>query len=361
MFTLNKSGSLFYVLFGLLLVIVIAMGCAVEPDKEYHEGYEESPRQENSTPGDVPEDTPETLFASSTGDIHDYMPDLIAGRPVSGYELLPCLENFTRETWSELDKSYGLDWWNPLWTALQSASINNGPSKHDYEEQSLRNYYLGKAFLASDGAYSESLTNILKLQWDYDKALYSSSLSEHFSDEEEDMLRRFLTYSFVWYNDDTPGLYITDESSIAMRPLYLDTYPVDFPFCIDLTENSRDSFQAESFGLVNQVESDNLQVTYLNPYEGVYTVITIRSMKNGCSAGGVAIGDSEEMLLEGWQDKPLEKLDRISYDDEAWFGDEYDFAYVYSQEGGTKSTVFLIKNSIACGIELIDGLDGAMY
>ncbi len=41
-------------------------------------------------------------FSLSTGNIHDYMPRLLAGEDVSDYELLPCLENFTIATWSEV-------------------------------------------------------------------------------------------------------------------------------------------------------------------------------------------------------------------------------------------------------------------
>ncbi|HOM43610.1 MAG TPA: hypothetical protein PK481_08765, partial [Bacillota bacterium] len=57
---------------------------------------------------------PSDLFAASTGDINDYMPDLLSGKPVSCYNLLPCLENFTRSTWLELDEAYGMKWWGPL-------------------------------------------------------------------------------------------------------------------------------------------------------------------------------------------------------------------------------------------------------
>lgn len=360
----GRSITMFRVFYCLLLIAVITAGCAVKSHEGHHEEHGELSEQEGlssgNLPGDVSKDTPKGLFTVSTGDIHDYIPDLIAGLPVSCYELLPCLENFTQGIWSELDKSYGSDWWNPLWETLQDVSIGSGRAQRDYEEQSLRNYYLGKTFLASDGAYSERLMDILKLQWDYDEVLYSSSLSEHFSGEEENILRRAIVYSLVLYNDDNLSLYITDAFG-NMRPLYLDVYPVEFPFCFSLIENSRNSFRAESFGLVNEVESDDLQITYLNPHEGVYRIIAMRTVKKGCSAGGVAIGDLEETLLEQWRDRPVTKLDRISYDDEAWFGDEYDFAYTYSQTEGTKSIVFLIKDGIVCGIELIDGLDGAMY
>lgn len=143
--------------------------------------------------------------------------------------------------------------------------------------------------------------------------------------------------------------------------LLLDTYPVDFPFGFDLTEKSRKSFRAESFGKGEVVEGDNLQVTYLNPDEEVYTITTIRTVKEGCSAGGVAIGDTEKALMEKQSEKPLRKIDSISYDDEAWFGDDYDYAYAHTPEESTKSMVFLIKDGLVSGIEIVNGLDGAMY
>ena len=142
--------------------------------------------------------------------------------------------------------------------------------------------------------------------------------------------------------------------------LSLNAYPVDFPFSLDLTEKSRKSFRAESFGNVTVVESDNLQVTYLNPDEGVHTIITIRTVKEGCSSAGVTIGDTEETLLEHWTEKPLKKMDSISYDDEVWFG-KCDLAYAHTPEEGTKSVVFLIKDGLVSGIEIINGLDGAIY
>lgn len=142
--------------------------------------------------------------------------------------------------------------------------------------------------------------------------------------------------------------------------IYLSKYQLDFPFGCDLQEISRRSFRAESFGQATVVESDGLQVTYLNSSEGVYTVTTIRAVKKGCSAAGAAIGDTEKDLLEQWRDKTLRKLDSISYDDEAWFG-KYDLAYSYTPEESTKSVVYLIKDGLVSGIELINGLDGPMY
>ena len=92
----------------------------------------------------------------------------------------------------------------------------------------------------------------------------------------------------------------------------------------------------------------------------MHTVITIRTVKEGCSLAGVTIGDTEEDLLEHWSDKPLKKMDSISYDDEVWFG-KCDLAYAYTTEEGTKSVVFLIKDGLVSGIEIINGLDGAIY
>ncbi|MDD4503732.1 MAG: hypothetical protein PHS15_02755 [Clostridiaceae bacterium] len=295
---------------------------------------------------------PSDLFAASTGDIHDYMPKLLAGESVSDYDLLPCLENFTRTTWLEMDKSYGREWWNSLWVALRDAAVSD--MKADSGDQSLSNYYIGKAYLTSDGAYAEGLSDILVLQWDYNRALYSACLKDRFSADEAATLRRSIIYSI------SCGGSIFALAIPGTGTLSLNAYPVDFPFGFDLAEKSRKSFKAESFGKVTVVESDDLQVTYLNPDEGVYTVITIRTVKEGCSSAGVAIGDTEEALLKSWSDKPLKKMDSISYDDEVWFG-KCNLAYAYTPEEGTKSVVFLIKDGLVFGIEIVNGLDGALY
>lgn len=344
--SLGRGGMIFILLF-LLFITLAVVGCASDPFRV----QEDPPQAEGLDPGD--------LFARSRGDIHHYMPDLLAGKDVSGYDLLPCLENFTPSTWADLDDNYGREWWNPLWTALRASAVGGERTPCDYEEQAWRNYYLGRAFLAADGAYSQGIMDIVLLQWDYDPALYSSSLVKYFPAEEETTLRQFLTYGLIFFNDDVFGLYPGDASTGGT--LYLGSYPIDFPFSFDLAEKSREDFRAESFGPGTIVESEGLEVNYLQPSEGVYTVITIRTVQKGYSIGGVAIGDPEAILWEQWQDKPLRKLDSLSYDDESWFGDQYDYAYSYTQGEGTKSAVFLMKDGIICGLELIDGLDGAIY
>ncbi len=302
-----------------------------------------------------PSDDPSVLsglHSASTGNINDYMPRLIAGEKISEYELLPCLENFTRTTWLELEKTYPGEWWNPLWLALKDAAV--GITKTGSNDQSLRNYYIGKACLTSDGAYSEGLESILMMQWNYDRALYSACLKERFSAEEAEFLRRFIMCS-INYNTDIFSVVMAGNDILS-----LDSYPVDFPFGLNLMEKSRKDFRAESFGNVTVVESDGMQITYLSPYEGVHTVITIRTVKEGCSVGGVVIGSKEEVLLKNWTERPLKKIDSISYDDEEWFG-KCDFAYAYTPGEGTKSIVFLIKDGSVFGIEAVNGLDGALY
>ncbi len=307
-------------------------------------------------------------FSESSGNIHDYMPQLLAGEAVSDYELLPCLENFTHATWLELHKAYdredpdapGGDWWNALFLALRSAAIGRNPA--DSEDQSLRDYYIGKAYLASDGAWSEGLADIVMAQWTADPALYSSCLNEIFPSEESYALRQGITYSIRYWHDSPFGLLKPIvEGRAYPGAIYLGAYPVGFPFCFDIAEKSRETYRAESYGQVTVVESDNLQVTYLNPADGVYTIITLRTKENGYQAAGVKIGDTEELLLaHPWPDE-LRKVDKISYDDEAWFGGKYDHAYAYTPEDSTKSVVFIIRNGSVSGIEIVNGLDGPMY
>ncbi|HZK18735.1 MAG TPA: hypothetical protein VFD15_05410 [Clostridia bacterium] len=341
---LKRSTAILRILTVVLLVVMVTTGCGLESNRA-HEGQE-----------GVDDFPLEGMFAVSTGNIHDYMPDLLAGETVSGYDLLPCLENFTHTTWAELDEVYGCDWWDPLWMGLHDAAITQGQAPNDSSEQSLRNYYLGKALLASDGAYTEGLINIAMLQWNYDEALYSNCLSECFSEGEAATLRQIIIHS----QELNSGAFALQIPEIG-RAICLNAYPVDFPFGFDLVEKGREDFRAESFGPGTIVESDGLQVKYLNPSEGVYTVITIRATKKGYSTEGVAIGDPVEALLEQWDGKDLRKWDSISYDDQAWFGSQYDFAYIYTQESGTKSIVYLIRDGVICGIELTDGLDGTMY
>lgn len=65
------------------------------------------------------------------------------------------------------------------------------------------------------------------------------------------------------------------------------------------------------------------------------------------------------MLVDNYQNSER-KLDSISYDDESWFSD-YNTAYAYTPEESTKSIVYLIKDGVVSGIELINGLDGSLY
>ncbi len=46
-------------------------------------------------------------------------------------------------------------WFNVLFATLEDAAVS--PEPDDSEDQAARNYYIGKALLASDGAYSEGL------------------------------------------------------------------------------------------------------------------------------------------------------------------------------------------------------------
>ncbi|MEA4848640.1 MAG: M56 family metallopeptidase [Clostridiaceae bacterium] len=300
--------------------------------------------------------TPADLFAASTGDINDYMPKLLSGGNVSVYDLLPCLENFTRNTWLELDKEYGTEWWDPLWKALRDAAISD--MRSDPDAQALHNYYIGKAYLVSDGAYTEGISDLVMQQWNYDSALYSKCLKERFSAEDSTTLRQNLVYLTSHRGGE---FHLAVPGSDPELTLSLNSYPVDFPFGMKLQEKSRETHRAESFGMVTTVESDGLQVKYLNNSDGVYFVFSIRCIKEGYRNMGVAIGDPEEKLWDFWVPANLKKIDSISYDDEAWFGDSYDYAYAHTPEDSTKSILFLIKDGHVSGIELVNGLDGAMY
>jgi hypothetical protein len=121
------------------------------------------------------------------------LPRLVAGEglPVSAYDLLPCLADFTRDTWSELHLAYGSEWWAPFWNALRDAALSDKPA--DASDQVMRNFYVGKAFLAADGAYTEMISDLVLRQWRYDSRLYNMAM-RRFSDDEAATLRSHLSY-----------------------------------------------------------------------------------------------------------------------------------------------------------------------
>jgi hypothetical protein len=301
--------------------------------------------------------TPAELFARSTGNIHDYLPRLVAGEglPVSAYDLLPCLADFTRDTWSELHLAYGSEWWAPFWNALRDAALSDKPA--EASDQVMRNFYVGKAFLAADGAYTEMISDLVLRQWRYDSRLYNMAM-RRFSDDEAATLRSHLSY-LVSHRGGTFSLGIpgTDPE----LSLSLNTYPIDFPFGVDLTETSRESFDAEGLGPVTIIECEGLQLKYLYDSEGVYFVYCIRTVREGYFNKGVAVGDQEEKLWDHWLPEQLRKMDRLSHEDEDWFGEDYDHGYVYAPEESTKSIMYLIKNGRVAGIGLVDGIFGSMY
>lgn len=92
------------------------------------------------------------------------------------------------------------DWWNPLWRALHDAAIG--------DEQSLRDYYMACAYLASDGAYAEGLTTMLSMQWRTDSAVYSTCLNQRFFDTDAKRLRVTISYALNLEDQNPYGLAI---------------------------------------------------------------------------------------------------------------------------------------------------------
>ncbi len=342
----------------MILFLVAAVGCTFTgPQQEPNGSHGEIGDGQHETGGDH----------ASTGDIHDYMPLLMAGEAVGADELLPCLENFTRNTWQELHETYDFDssgeqmvdpsgrvWFSVLWVNLRDFAVNEDLTQTG--DQKLRDYYIGKAYLTSDGAYSEGLSDIIMAQWNHDCMTYNDCLNELFSQEESNRLRDCVKYHLMYWYDDAFGLLGTDLPGA----LYLNPYPVDFPFGLDLTEKNRETFRAESFGQVTVVESDGLQVTYLTPANGVYNIITLRANRAGFQALGVAMGDTEQFLTAHGPEG-LKTVDGISYDDEAWFGHNYDRVYAYTPENSIKSVVFIVEDGLVSGIIVVNGLDGPAY
>jgi hypothetical protein len=163
----------------------------------------------------------------------------------------------------------------------------------------------------------------------------------------------------VSYHESTFNLDIKE----AGRRFYvsLNSYPTGFPFGTNLAVTSSETFYAEGLGQVTIVESDGVQLKYMDEGDGVYYVYCIRTSREGASTKGVAVGDPEERLWERWRPEELRKLDQISHEDEGWFGPDYDYGFVYVPEGSTKSIMYLVKHSRVIGISLVDGLFGPMY
>lgn len=355
---------------GTVLVFILVCLVAAQVVKMYNEGrsavriadgrYPVWRVSEQSGDDDNAPSAQRGRFSVSTGNIHDYMPRLLAGEEVSDYELLPCLENFTRATWNDLHKAYdshnpeapGGHWFNVLFPALKDAAI--GP---DPEDQALRNYYIGKAFFASDGAWAEGLATIILAQWYANPVLYSDSSDNLFPRDEAYSLREFIALTIRHSHDNLFGLLMPSSPGRAYPgSIHLGPYPADFPFYYDLIEKNRRVYEDETLGQVTVVETDDLQVTYLKPAQGVYTIIALRAKKSPYQAAGVRIGDTEESLFKHPWPEELKKVDRISHDSEAWFGDGYDYAYAYTPKDVTKSLVFLMRDGLVSGIEIVDDL-----
>ncbi|MGI5971334.1 MAG: hypothetical protein ACOX7P_06420 [Oscillospiraceae bacterium] len=346
------------VLAAFLAVLIIAAGCSPRAAKSAAGNAEPGGSPDAAPPiasgnpdagGDsVPAAAtagPEAFVAlwESTGNIDDYMPDLIAGKEVSAYELLPCFENFSQATWRELEEKHGMDYFNALWSWLDANALG--------DEQYMRDYYVSLAYLSADGYVTEGLVAILASQWHADPVTFGKCLSERFPAEDSDRLKTGLTHSLEYFNQNLYGVTIR-----AAGNLYLGAYPSDFPFGLELAEKSRRSFKAESFGETTVVEGDGFQVTYLNPSEGVFNIICLRTTRAGDSSCGVAVGAAESAL----ESLSLSSVS-LSYDDEEWFG-VCDAAYAFlPEDNGTCAVVFLVKGGLISGIEVINGLDGRPY
>lgn len=122
----------------------------------------------------------------------------------------------------------GGHWWNTLFLALRDAAIGQDPA--DLEDQSLRDYYIGKALLASDGAWSEGLQTIVVDQWTADPVLYSSCLNELFPSEESYFLRQSIALSIRYFHDSPFGI---------LKPFVEGRSYSAFEFTISAVESSR--------------------------------------------------------------------------------------------------------------------------
>lgn len=301
----------------------------------------------------VSDEEAEALFAKSTGNIHDYIPDMIAGKSVSHYDLLPCLENFTHGTWSELEDKYSQSkWFSPLFTDLftdmRNAAVGSG--------QYLRDYYIGCAYLASDGAFAEGLSDIIAAQWAADSALYAQCLREKFTEDDADTLSMMMCYALIYQSLNDNSVTFGSESTVS-----LTNYPEFFPFSRygeDKKVTSEEN-KFEEYGVSTTLECGGRRLSFLSSEEGVYYLYEILSVATGDMANGIAVGDRAEEVEKTYAGLQLIKIDSFAGDD--YFG-KYDEVWVYKPDDSShKYIAYVIMDGYVRGIQSIDGLDKDVY
>ena len=111
----------------------------------------------------------------------DMVARLVAGESVDSSELLSCAASLENSDWGEFEGKYSdTEWWGPLMRALDSASIG--------DDQRLRDEYMIRVFLSSDGAYSEGIGVLLAKQEDTDPDAFSAALSGFDSAQQRSIL-----------------------------------------------------------------------------------------------------------------------------------------------------------------------------
>ncbi|MBQ3405046.1 MAG: hypothetical protein IJG63_06490 [Oscillospiraceae bacterium] len=109
-------------------------------------------------------------FRDDKATAFDLISKLVDGEPVDGTLLLCCVSALDPSDWAALEQRYAdTDWWSPVWSTLNSASIGT--------DQRLRDEHMMRIFLSSDGAYSEGVAELIARQADADPAAFSAALS----------------------------------------------------------------------------------------------------------------------------------------------------------------------------------------
>lgn len=298
----------------------------------------------------------DNLFAQSTGNIDDYMPDLILYNDVSDYDLLPCLENFNPRTCLELDKKYGRNrWFPPLFEVLKKAAIGRG--------QYMRDYYMGCAILVMDEGCLNDLINITVAQWEENCAVYARCLHEKFSDEDKDELGMMLCRSIYLLHPLEDAMIFNDQDSVSS--VVLTTYPEYFPFSRygENTKVTREETEIEGYGksvtLEGGGQSGTRRLRFLNAEEGIYYLYDILTVNTGDMAYGITVGDKVEEVENVFGADNILKTDKFAGDD--YYG-MFDEVWVYKPDDDNhKYIAYVIDSGYVRGIQLIDGLDTDVY
>ncbi len=289
------------------------------------------------------------LFDRSTGNIYDYMEDLISpATSVPDYLLFPCFENFTRQTWLDLQQTYqGQDWTKYLFMSIRNGAIGT--------DQANRDYYMLKLMLTADGAYAETVIPAALRQFQsnpqtFTEVLYnkSNNISSAFTGAEQNTISNAISLSTLYDGNTDFVMYTPNGTFLSLA--YYTVFPVDLNLKSDQpTKRANDVMYGET--------GDGISVQYLAPYEDApyFYVNGIATTREGYSVMGVSVGTSEPSMTSAfaynYPDKSLQKSEALTSTGNGLFSN-YDYAYKYVEYGSKNAVYYFITNEIVTGIAI---------